>query len=579
MNAYARKVTGIERQSDAGSITGSSENRAGFYHQDNRAGSIVQKKQVEALANGGLVQHKQNNTGLPDQLKSGIENISGHSMDDVKVHYNSGQPAQLNAHAYAQGTDIHIAPGQEKHLPHEAWHVVQQKQGRVQPTMQMNGRVNINDDKGLEKEADRMGADGLRKNNSIQRKAIENFFLPKKAPSSAVVIQRAINAVDTSRLPDNRKIQKLIFEYNNNYKQETLDELVALAERYKPATLGEKEALQNLIRELDIEAGNRHVVTDRVNLPRNMNDADKDTMDKNCALTSIGALIGCKASDVHKDLGEDGSEQDSDIFIKNKRHEREGDDRLSAQINGMVRYVKGAFERMGFSVNIRGYNARKYEMMSPEHGLAAMKQYPTGTKFLVYMSKTEDTHGESHSGKTAHIMGMPLGSHWVFADRYGSQVFFYDYQVGRVQKEILRQGERALSLPGGGASSPVQSVRNSPVQSGENSPVQSGESSPVQSGQNSPRKGGIKSVFDMSDFAEALEKHQSKRDISHNSPRGESREPVVVQDIPEATFEGRIPKYERSNVSFLDYNSMFFIAVIPHIVNREILQKKMGELE
>jgi len=52
-------------------------------------------------------------------------------MDDVKVHSNSDKPAQINAHAYAQGTDIHPASGQEKHFPHEAWHVVQQKQGRV----------------------------------------------------------------------------------------------------------------------------------------------------------------------------------------------------------------------------------------------------------------------------------------------------------------------------------------------------------------------------------------------------------------------------------------------------------------
>lgn len=74
-----------------------------------------------------------NNTGLPDQLKSGIESLSGISMDDVKVHYNSSKPAAVNAHAYAQGTDIYVAPGQEHHLPHEAWHVVQQKQGRVQP--------------------------------------------------------------------------------------------------------------------------------------------------------------------------------------------------------------------------------------------------------------------------------------------------------------------------------------------------------------------------------------------------------------------------------------------------------------
>ncbi|ELR72593.1 hypothetical protein C900_00972 [Fulvivirga imtechensis AK7] len=101
---------------------------------------------------------KSNDTGLPDHIKSGIENLSGYAMDDVKVHYNSNKPAQLQAHAYAQGTDIHLAPGQEKHLSHEAWHVVQQKQGRVKPTGQINGKVSINDDAGLEKEADVMGS-------------------------------------------------------------------------------------------------------------------------------------------------------------------------------------------------------------------------------------------------------------------------------------------------------------------------------------------------------------------------------------------------------------------------------------
>lgn len=103
------------------------------------------------------VQKKENNTGLPDNLKSGIEDLSGYSLDDVKVNYNSDKPAQLQAHAYAQGSEIHIASGQEKHLPHEAWHVVQQKQGRVKPTMQMKGKLNINDNEGLEKEADIMG--------------------------------------------------------------------------------------------------------------------------------------------------------------------------------------------------------------------------------------------------------------------------------------------------------------------------------------------------------------------------------------------------------------------------------------
>ena len=102
-----------------------------------------------------------NHTGMPDNLKTGIENMSGYSMDDVKVHYNSPKPAAIQAHAYAQGADIHVASGQEKHLPHEAWHVVQQKQGRVQPTLQMKENIPVNDDAGLEHEADVMGAKAL----------------------------------------------------------------------------------------------------------------------------------------------------------------------------------------------------------------------------------------------------------------------------------------------------------------------------------------------------------------------------------------------------------------------------------
>jgi uncharacterized protein DUF4157 len=97
-----------------------------------------------------------NRTGLPDNLKTAVETLSGFSLSDVRVHYNSPQPAQLHALAYAQGSDIHVGPGQERHLPHEAWHVVQQKQGRVKPTLQMKG-VPINDDAGLEREADAMG--------------------------------------------------------------------------------------------------------------------------------------------------------------------------------------------------------------------------------------------------------------------------------------------------------------------------------------------------------------------------------------------------------------------------------------
>ena len=60
--------------------------------------------------------------------------------------------------AHAQAADIYLAPGQERHLPHEAWHVVQQAQGRVKPTLKTAAGVALNDEPALEREADLMGA-------------------------------------------------------------------------------------------------------------------------------------------------------------------------------------------------------------------------------------------------------------------------------------------------------------------------------------------------------------------------------------------------------------------------------------
>lgn len=125
----------------------------------NRAVSQLMSARMQAAQ--APIQKKENNTGMPDQLKSGLESSSGMDLSDVRVHYNSPKPAQLAAHAYAQGNDIHLAPGQEKHLPHEGWHVIQQKQGRVKPTIQAENGAPINDDVGLEREADVMGSQAL----------------------------------------------------------------------------------------------------------------------------------------------------------------------------------------------------------------------------------------------------------------------------------------------------------------------------------------------------------------------------------------------------------------------------------
>lgn len=126
---------------------------------------VAQRQRLQSLASaeGGSPAGTAapNLTGLPDQLKTGIESLSGMSLDHVRVHRDSEKPARLQALAYTQGSSIHLGPGQEHHLPHEAWHVVQQAKGRVRPTMRTNDGVAINDDGGLEHEATVMGGRAL----------------------------------------------------------------------------------------------------------------------------------------------------------------------------------------------------------------------------------------------------------------------------------------------------------------------------------------------------------------------------------------------------------------------------------
>lgn len=188
------------------------QNRSVSSHMAGRKGisaippSVLQTRASNDESAGKNEGKKPNNTGLPDKLKSGIENLSGYSMDDVRVHYNSAKPADLQAHAYAQGTDIHIASGQEKHLPHEAWHVVQQKEGRVKPTRQLKDMVNINDDTGLEKEADVMGNKAIQQvkrdhseHSPLSLKRVQDF---PAVTQGAFIYRFALKRIIEDKKPD-----------------------------------------------------------------------------------------------------------------------------------------------------------------------------------------------------------------------------------------------------------------------------------------------------------------------------------------------------------------------------------------
>ncbi len=251
--------------------------------QDHRPETALQLK-LQGLADAytdaqPVIQQKKNDTGLPDNLKSGIENLSGHSLDDVKVHYNSDKPAQLNAHAYAQGTDIHLASGQEKHLPHEAWHVVQQKQGRVQPTTQLKEKVNINDDKDLEKEADVMGAkaieqstvqkksislkSGVQTSEGIVQAIIDSDTFRTQTPGNLLRPRRTIDAIDTAlddyhnatqanKLLEMSRLLTAISKYRNSKLSDPTNPRLAVVNDLKAEVLLE----QPLVERLDLLAAN-----------------------------------------------------------------------------------------------------------------------------------------------------------------------------------------------------------------------------------------------------------------------------------------------------------------------------------
>jgi len=186
MLIYAHKQATAQKKDapTAASILDTSSQSESLQRKADMANSAAQREEAP----------RPNNTGMPDNLKSGIESLSGFSMDDVRVHYNSSKPAAVQALAYTQGTDIHVAPGQEKHLPHEAWHVAQQMAGRVSPTTNING-MPVNDNAALEHEADVMG-----------EKAIGLRFLKEKKgvnkTKNIVAFQRKVPSIeDKNTLP------------------------------------------------------------------------------------------------------------------------------------------------------------------------------------------------------------------------------------------------------------------------------------------------------------------------------------------------------------------------------------------
>ncbi|GAB1533024.1 MULTISPECIES: DUF4157 domain-containing protein [Brevibacillus] len=102
---------------------------------------------------------------LPDSVQAKMENAFHTDFSDVQIHPESSVASHIGAVAFAQGNDIHFAPGTyqpetqsgQQLLGHELTHVVQQRQGRVKANVP-DSSLPINDDPALEAEADRYGS-------------------------------------------------------------------------------------------------------------------------------------------------------------------------------------------------------------------------------------------------------------------------------------------------------------------------------------------------------------------------------------------------------------------------------------
>lgn len=124
---------------------------------------------------------QQDPEGLPRDLRARLEGLSGFSLADVRVHRGSSEPERMDAFAFTQGSAIHLGAGQEEYLAHEAWHVVQQKQGRVPVTGEASGRP-LNHSLALESEADDMGARAHSAKPAARGAALASVAAPAHSP-------------------------------------------------------------------------------------------------------------------------------------------------------------------------------------------------------------------------------------------------------------------------------------------------------------------------------------------------------------------------------------------------------------
>ncbi|HEX4164605.1 MAG TPA: DUF4157 domain-containing protein [Bryobacteraceae bacterium] len=275
-------------------------------------------------------------SNLPHALRSGVEALSGISLENVNVHYNSARPAQLNALAFAQGSDIHLAPGQERHLPHEAWHVAQQAQGRVRSTMQLQRGLPVNDDPALEREADVMGQRALQRVSRHQSGLSQIKPAESSKASGTTVVQRVFSPEQLRQIADLTFRQRvrllsrvseedlrsyLDSEYHDiNYLAgEESDEIRERRAKRAARSTADVDELADLLSGLSLEDRKDNpedvvMAEPQVEIERNRFDADGDVV-----MEGVSGTVDGEMTDVHGRMDVEMEDVDGSVAMEIER--------------------------------------------------------------------------------------------------------------------------------------------------------------------------------------------------------------------------------------------------------------------
>ncbi len=182
---------------------------------------------------------------LGEPLFDQLQESFGMDFSGVKIFEDSRQATELNAKAYAQGNEVHFAPGQfapgtqeGKHLiGHEFAHVVQQRMGMVTSGSLLMKNEVINESHALEQEADRLGERFA--NNTLGASGIAAFDWNYN--NRIIQLTKDVGPIDPVEEIDPKtkeRIIKLEIDADSDYESRELTLKFVIPKRYSATSQG-----------------------------------------------------------------------------------------------------------------------------------------------------------------------------------------------------------------------------------------------------------------------------------------------------------------------------------------------------